>query len=311
VVVAAAFSSDGRTLATGSDDHTSIIWDVSDRLHPAQLTTLRGQDGPNLAVAFTRAGRTLATGSSDGTVVLWDVSDRAHPAIRATLGRRDSDPGVRAVAFSPDGRTLAFGGDGKTLELWNVADPAHPVGRAADLPGHSGTIYTLAFSPDGKTLATGSGDQTVILWNVAGPPGSIRQVAALTDHTGNVVTLAFAPADGPAGATSSPGAGRTTLATGSFDRTVALWDVTDPARPALRATVAGHTDAVRSVAFSPDGHTFATGGSDQQVLLWNVDELRDLTDHAVDRACALLGGAGLNRDEWARYVPGVDYRSSC
>jgi eukaryotic-like serine/threonine-protein kinase len=52
---------------------------------------------------------------------------------------------------------------------------------------------------------------------------------------------------------------------------VRLWNVIDPAHPSpLGPPLIGPTDVVRSVAFSPDGHTLATGSADQTVRLWNV-----------------------------------------
>ena len=55
-----------------------------------------------------------------------------------------------------------------------------------------------------------------------------------------------------------------TLATGSDDGTVILWDLTDPTRPRrIGDPLTGHTDAVYSVAFAPDGHTLATGSDDR------------------------------------------------
>jgi hypothetical protein len=299
-VVAAAFSPDGRTLISGSDDQTAIVWDVTNRAHPTQLATIPpGHERPVLAAVFTPDGRALAT-ASGGTVDLWNITDRAHPTLLAALPDTDT---VRTVTFSPDGRTLATGDfNGKTV-LWNVIDPAHPT-RLATLTGHKGTVFTANFSPDGRTLATGSSDQSVILWNVTDPTHP-HEAGRLTDHTGPVVATAFSTQ------TPDTGATRHILATGSFDRTVALWDVTDPEHPSLLATVAGHTGAVRSVAFSPDGRTFATGGSDSQVLMWDVGKLNDLAHHAVERACTTLGGEGLDRREWARYVPNIDYAPSC
>jgi WD40 repeat protein len=62
-----------------------------------------------------------------------------------------------------------------------------------------------------------------------------------------------------------------TLATGSVEPTVRLWDVADPARPRpLGDPLEGHTDSVRSVVFSPDGKTLATASHDGTVRLWDV-----------------------------------------
>src|SRR5262249_47884816 len=58
-----------------------------------------------------------------------------------------------------------------------------------------------------------------------------------------------------------------TLASGSADNTIKLWDVTT--RQEL-ATLDGHTGLVYAVAFSPDGHTLASGGADYAIKLWDV-----------------------------------------
>ncbi|MFF9391987.1 WD40 repeat domain-containing protein [Streptomyces griseoluteus] len=57
-------------------------------------------------------------------------------------------------------------------------------------------------------------------------------------------------------------------------RVVSLWDVTTGRR---RATLAGHTNRVQSVAFSPDGQTLATGSDDQTARLWSVPTAKTRT----------------------------------
>ena len=54
---------------------------------------------------------------------------------------------------------------------------------------------------------------------------------------------------------------------GIFDETVKLWDV---ATRTNIATLEGHTWAVYSVSFSPDGTLLASGSSDRTVKLWDV-----------------------------------------
>jgi hypothetical protein len=77
----------------------------------------------------------------------------------------------------------------------------------------------------------------------------------LFNHTFTVSSVAFSP-DGK------------TLASGSMDETVILWDVEK--RQKIGQPLEGHTDGVDSVAFSPDGKTLASGSSDKTIILWDI-----------------------------------------
>src|SRR5262245_2302458 len=64
-----------------------------------------------------------------------------------------------------------------------------------------------------------------------------------------------------------------TLASGSYDKTVKLWDA--KTRQEL-ATLKGHKSNVTSVAFSPDGRTLASGSGDSTVKLWDAKTGQEL-----------------------------------
>ena len=83
---------------------------------------------------------------------------------------------------------------------------------------------------------------------------SPEQIGTLEGHTSRANSVSFSP-DG------------TTLASGSSDATIKLWDVAT--RTAV-ATLEGHTRQVSSVSFSPDGTTLASGSSDATIKLWDV-----------------------------------------
>ena len=90
--------------------------------------------------------------------------------------------------------------------------------------------------------------------------------APLATGAGFVHSVAFSP-DGH------------TLASGNSDGTVRLWDVADPAYPrplgqpllgGPGSGTAGGPAVVLSVAFSPDGHTLASGDDTGTIELWDV-----------------------------------------
>jgi hypothetical protein len=249
-VSSVAFSPDGRSLASGSDDGTVKLWDVASG---QELRTLSGHTSAVSSVAFSPDGRSLASGSEDYTVKLWDVASGQE--LRTLSGYTDY---TLSVTFSLDGRTLAFGSF-EVVKLWDVASGQ----ELRTLSGHTAYVESVAFSPDGRTLACGSMDGTVKLWDVA----SGRELRTLSGNLYNPVwSVAFSP-DGRS------------LASGSHDGTVKLWDVAGGQE--LR-TLSGHTAYVLGVAFSPDGRSLASGSEDYTVKLWDVDsgqELRTLSGH--------------------------------
>ncbi len=85
------------------------------------------------------------------------------------------------------------------------------------------------------------------------PPG-VKLLRTLQGHQDLVLSVAFDPQG-------------ETLASGSNDNTVKLWEVRSGK---LIRTLEGHQDLVWSVAFDPQGGTLASGSADNTVNLWEA-----------------------------------------
>ncbi len=116
----------------------------------------------------------------------------------------------------------------------------------------------------------------------------------MTNTTDSVLSVVFSP-DGR------------TLAVGGND--MILWDVTDPTQPRRLGLPLANPGVTRAV-FSPGGRTLAVGSVDGTVILWDLTGLNQVRDHVVERACAATRG-GLDRAEWARYIPDLPYQETC
>ena len=195
-----SFKPGSSTLASGSDDDTIRIWDLTwDAWKNKPVRTLRGHRNNVESVAWSPDGTLLASGSRDRTVRLWNPDNGANTAIL-----RGHTNTVNSVAWSPDGTLLASASRDDTIRIW---DPTDTDAALRVLEGHTGNVNTLAFHPTEALLASGSSDDTIRLWDTT----TGVHKATLKGHTGSVNTIAW----------NSDGS---LLVSGGNDSTIRLWE---------------------------------------------------------------------------------------
>ena len=160
-VFAAAFSPNGKWIATCDWEHIIEVWDIQQGLRVTQIKTELSH------FTFSPNSQRFATSdSATGTVNLW------HPETGEPLEKFscESEKGGRSmpIAFSPDSDLIvsttreAINGDTESIIVWDIESKK----RVACLTGHTGCVYRLCFSPCGKFLTSGgSEDGTVLVWN--------------------------------------------------------------------------------------------------------------------------------------------------
>ncbi|MBE9228739.1 TIR domain-containing protein [Phormidium sp. LEGE 05292] len=301
-VSAISFSPDGHTIASASWDKTVKMWQSDGKL----ISTFKGHTGFVRRVSFSPDGKIIATTSSDNLVKLWN---REGKELKTLVGHEDV---VNSLAWSPDGKILASASNDKTVKIWDVSGNKHSVLQT--ITAHKAAVLDVAFSPDGKSLVTASADKLIKHWTLTG-----KLLATFTGHTDVVNSVTFSP-DGQLIVSSSddktvriwqingkllrtmighsdrvwdaifspqqkstlPVAKNHSLiiASASIDRTVKLWQLDGTELVTLK----GHKDGVISLSFSPDGKMLASGGLDNNIILWNLQQVGTL-DKLLVKGC--------------------------
>ncbi len=299
---AMALTRDGRCLATASDDGTAKTWDAHPWPEPTFLPPRQSEvrvvahlpggrivtggfsvgDGektrPWLTAWDAESGRPLVqfqglhefpltvAASSDGsrmvvidrnrTMQLFDTAT-GRPVAETVLDERND----LNLAYLPDGRIAAF--SDRKIVVWDGTTPPKVVRAESE---DSRLIRAVAAGADGETLVAVSTGRIVRVERLDG-----ERVAELAGHTEQVNSVAFGP-------------GCRSVATGSQDRTVRLWDL--PSGAALHV-LRGHTYEVTGLAFDPTGRRLASAGRgyDLTARVWDTATGQEVL--------SLPGGEGL------------------
>ena len=303
-VRAIAFSPDGKRLATGSDDHTAILWDVETG---RSLRVFEGHKAAICFVAFSADGKRLMTGSVDRAAIVWDVrtgrmlhslpaqqqeSDTfaafSHDGNQVLTGRWSS-PGatlwdiqtgkkLRTLqngpigsadcgAVSPDGTQILVASRGKDrlVFLWDAVNDILLRSFDCDME-----VCCLAFSPDGKNFIAGTLGNQALVWETTGQKLLALEVSA--EANSRIEAVAFGP----------DGKQVLAWAVGQQTQTAALFALGNGKK---LQHFEGCDNSVTSLAFSPNGKLIAAGltkyvaggsESDNLAIIWDTQTGKQL-----------------------------------
>jgi WD40 repeat protein/tRNA A-37 threonylcarbamoyl transferase component Bud32 len=246
-ILGAAFSPDGKLIATVGGDRQLRVWNTATGEQKSALSLEGSAVGPT-GVAFAPNGQSAAVFNMGLGVRVLDLAS-GKPISSVPNPKAEG----RAMAMSPDGQTaVLFGvaGGERTARLWHL-------GRNAEIRTLEGLslAFGFSFSPDGKWLAgwsrSGGGGAAVTaksditLWDTAG----VREPIAIP--LGNELVSALAVHSGGT---------HPTVAAFTSNGQLKIWNLAAGAEPQVREAAGGRS---YFMAFSPDGKTLAMSGAGQ------------------------------------------------
>jgi WD40 repeat protein len=291
-VTRVAFSPDGEMALSGSYDNSLILWDVASG---EAIRRFEGHIDWITGLAFQSDERTVLSTSYDMTLRQWDL--KTGQELRQKFSPANADD----LALSPDGRLAVFDWM-QEVRLWDISNWR----EAGRLLGHTRDVWAIAVSPDGRLALSGGEDGELRLWNI-GEQGELRRLpydgtpfdAVAVSHDGRRLLAGDYPGNAlvydlesgelvqrlPGDISVSPNAvafspddryalvGGGDFFTGSGARSLVLWDLTS-GQPVHHFE--GHTQLVRSLAFSPDGYSALAGSQSTDInlggdlILWDM-----------------------------------------
>lgn len=280
---AAAFSPDGKLLATAGIDDLVILWNTETWTEVRRLPETLWVTG----LAFTPDGRSLVTAGPGPFSRVWDVDTAEKIAVFAGHSKA-----VVSVAVSPDGRRIATGSVDKTVRIWDLGGLGDPV----VLDHRIVPASSVVFSPDGRLLVSSTAGLGAVVWplqpglgikptNLAAPPPADDATKAVM-VAASMLSVIAAATQGGVFHVIIPGQGPTpTRESKSFtcpvavspdgallaviqhapslagDYQVEIYDLNTQRR------IADYAGGISALAFSPDSKTLAVSGILGVILL--------------------------------------------
>lgn len=248
-----AFSSDRKSVVTGSWDGEIQFWDMDEGVaymtySHSMVPTERVKDVN--VVAFSESGALFASGSDEGSIYMRNGLTGA-PIDSVVV---PDNVKVHSLVFAENDKLLIAGLENGIIVAYGIDGGRLNTNSSVRLFKERSNVYALTVSNGGKYLAAGFKNGEIIVARV----NPWKVISNYQAHQAPVSSLAFSPD------------GLSLITAGQDDKLVRIWDWQDQD---LRQSISDHADHVNVVKFSPDG-LFLTGSSDKTAILWQWDVAR-------------------------------------
>ncbi|KAI0444588.1 WD40-repeat-containing domain protein [Xylaria telfairii] len=310
IMALATNSEDIRIVSVSEPGDSTTL--VSSEYFGQDIALLKGHDDIIITLDVDWSGHWVATGAKDNTAKIWrvDPQNDSYTCWATFQGHAESVSAVALPRIRPvDGskahadplnhppQFLVTGSSDQTIKRWEIPKEQQQntksgIRAAYTRKAHDKDINAIDVSNNAQLFASASQDKVVKIWSIE--EGEVQGI--LRGHRRGVWSVSFAPLNTPIlqGEQGSV-SGKGVVITGSGDKTIKLWSLTD--YTCLR-TFEGHSNSVLKVTWlnipppeerSKKPMLIASAGGDGLVKVWDVNsgENECTLDNHEDRVWAL------------------------
>ncbi|XP_034301423.2 periodic tryptophan protein 2 homolog [Magallana gigas] len=288
-----AFQKDTHILVSGFKDGSFYLHELPDfnLIHSLSIS-----DQTISSVAFNKTGDWIALACSGlGQLLVWEWQSETY-----VLKQQGHFNNISCLSYSPDGQFIATGGEDGKVKLWNTSSGFCFV----TFNEHLGGVTGVTFTQNGQVVLSSSLDGTVRAFDLNRyrnfrtftSPRPAQFSCITVDNSGDIVCAGgmdtfeifvwsmqtgrlievLAGHEGPVSSLSFS-SNKALLASGSWDKTVKLWDVFES--KGAKETIVLSSD-VLAVRFRPDGNELAVSTLDSQISFW--DPANVVQTHSIE-----------------------------
>jgi len=201
----------------------------------------------------------LVSAAGDGQIIVWNAMT-THKLNCITVRSN----WVMACAYSPSGNFVACGGLDNLVSIYHVKSKEIPIKISRELSGHNGFVSFCRFLND-KQILSSSADGTCMLWDIESGTCQTTFKDPLGSDKSDIMSLSLCPTDS------------NVFVTGGIDQIARVWDIRTKK---YTQQFSGHQGDINSVAFFPNGRSFATGSEDKTCKLYDIRADRELMSYS-------------------------------